>query len=159
MASFAFYHIIKNIIGNEYSVTSRNSTTILYIVGTEVSRHTVARVWGQFYIFVCFILLILISIYLLTAVALTPGVSSTVHIYTHTRVGDKQHRKLAYFLRFRANTKITPQFLHVNTCFTHRSLCIHAEKLTHKLWKSPNCLPEPYDSQLCQNSKVLHSSP
>jgi hypothetical protein len=86
---------------------------------------------------VCFLLLILILIYLLTAVGLTPGGTSTVHIYTQiivhiytqTIVGDKQHRNMADFLRFRANTQMTPQFLLVNTCFTSRSLYIHAAKV------------------------------
>ena len=118
------------LLGTSVRITSRNSTTILYIVGTEVLQHALARVRGQFYIFVCFILLIFISIYLLTEIGLTPGGSSTVHIYTQTIAGDKQHRKLADFLRFRANTKMTPQSLLVNTCFTRRSLCIHAVKLT-----------------------------
>jgi hypothetical protein len=123
-----------------FELPPERSTTILYIVGTEVLQHTLARARGQFHIFVCFLLLILILIliYLLTANGLTPGGSSTVHIYTQTRVhiytqtivGDKQHRKLADFPRFRANTKMTPQFLLVNTCFTCRSLCINATKLT-----------------------------
>jgi hypothetical protein len=114
---------------------------MLYIVGTEVLQYTLARLRGQFHILVCFLLLILISIYLLTSIGLTPGGSSTeqvytqniVHIYTQPIVGYKQHRKLADFLRFWANTKMIPQFLPVNTCFAFRSLCIHAAKLT------PNC--------------------
>jgi hypothetical protein len=113
-------------LGTNTRITSRNST-IFYVV-TEVLQHTLARVRGQFHIFVCFLLLILT--YLLTAIGLTPGGISTVHIYAQTIVGDKQHRKLADFLRFGANTKMTSQFLLVNTCFTCRSLCIHAAKLT-----------------------------
>jgi hypothetical protein len=98
MASFAFYHLTEILLGTSIRITSRNSTTILYIAGTIVLQHTRTR--GQFHILVCFLL-----------------------------VGNKQHRELADFPSFRANTKMTSKFTRANTCFTRRSLCLHAEKL------------------------------
>jgi len=65
---------------------------------------------------------------LLTAVGLTPGGSSTAHIYTNSS-RQQTTQETGRFPRFRAHTKMTAQVLLVNTCFTCRSLCIHAAQL------------------------------
>jgi len=57
---------------------------ITTVVSFPPDIHAVISLWCSLIHFIRVILLILLLIYLLTAIVLTPGGSSTVHIYAQT---------------------------------------------------------------------------